>query len=96
MAAFLGTVARSVPQLWLLFILIVLPMNTLSGSGTPLESEPLRLQYVMQFSPSTHFVSWRRCTERRSWGKPEKRCAGRGTPRRRSPQRGIPEGKPPD
>jgi ABC-2 type transport system permease protein len=37
---FLGTVARSMPQLGLLFMLVYLPMNMLSGSNTPLESMP--------------------------------------------------------
>ncbi|WP_298379100.1 ABC transporter permease [Azospirillum sp.] len=55
---FLGTVARSMPQLGLLFILIVLPMNMLSGGFTPLESEPEWLQTAMQLSPSTHFVAF--------------------------------------
>jgi ABC-2 type transport system permease protein len=55
---FLGTVARSMPQLGLLFLLIAMPMNLLSGSNTPLESMPLALQTVMQISPSTHFVSF--------------------------------------
>jgi ABC-2 type transport system permease protein len=54
---FLGTLARSMPQLGLLFILIVLPMNLLSGSNTPLESMPQALQIVMQAVPSTHFVA---------------------------------------
>jgi ABC-2 type transport system permease protein len=35
---FLGTVARSMPQLGLLYLLIYMPMNMLSGSNTPLES----------------------------------------------------------
>jgi ABC-type multidrug transport system permease subunit len=55
---FLGTVARSMPQLGLLFILVFLPMNMLSGSNTPLESMPRWLATVMQASPSTHFVSF--------------------------------------
>lgn len=55
---FLGTVARSMPQLGLLFILIVLPMDMLSGGFTPLESEPEWLQTAMQLSPSTHFVAF--------------------------------------
>lgn len=54
---FLGTVSRSMPQLALLFILVVLPMNLLSGSTTPLEGMPEWLQNVMQFSPSTHYVA---------------------------------------
>ena len=55
---FLGTVARSMPQLGLLFILVFLPMNMLSGGNTPLESMPPWLATVMQASPSTHFVSF--------------------------------------
>ena len=55
---FLGTVARSMPQLGLLFMLVYLPMNMLSGSNTPLESMPPWLATVMQASPSTHFVSF--------------------------------------
>lgn len=55
---FLGTVARSMPQMGLLFILIVLPMNMLSGGFTPLESEPAWLQTAMQVSPSTHYVAF--------------------------------------
>jgi len=46
------------PQLGLLFMLIAMPMNLLSGSNTPLESMPPILQAVMQASPSTHFVSF--------------------------------------
>jgi ABC-2 type transport system permease protein len=55
---FLGTVARSMPQLGLLFMLIAMPMNMLSGSNTPLESMPQFFQIVMQVSPSTHFVAF--------------------------------------
>ncbi len=55
---FLGTIARSMPQLGLLTMLTVLPMNMLSGSNTPLESMPTWLSTIMQASPSTHFVSF--------------------------------------
>jgi ABC-2 type transport system permease protein len=55
---FLGTVANSMPQLGLLYILVSLPMNMLSGSNTPLESMPVWLQTAMQASPSTHFVAF--------------------------------------
>ena len=55
---FLGTVARSMPQLGLLYMLVYLPMNMLSGSNTPLESMPVWLATIMQASPSTHFVSF--------------------------------------
>ncbi|HUB65262.1 MAG TPA: ABC transporter permease, partial [Methylocella sp.] len=55
---FLATVARTMPQLGLLFMLVSVPMNVLSGSNTPLESMPRVLQIVMEASPSTHFVSF--------------------------------------
>jgi ABC-2 type transport system permease protein len=45
------------PQLGLLYLLVFLPMNMLSGSNTPLESMPPWLATIMQASPSTHFVS---------------------------------------
>lgn len=54
---FFGTVARSMPQLGLLFILAVLPMNLLSGAFTPLESMPAWLQHIIVFMPTTTFVS---------------------------------------
>src|SRR6185312_11604364 len=55
---FLGTMARSMPQLGLLYMLVFLPMNMLSGANTPLESMPRWLSTVMEASPSTHFVSF--------------------------------------
>jgi ABC-2 type transport system permease protein len=54
----LGTIARSMPQLGLLYIMIALPMNLLSGANTPVESMPPFLRTLMQASPSTHFVSF--------------------------------------
>ncbi|VTZ28292.1 putative transporter subunit: membrane component of ABC superfamily [Methylocella tundrae] len=53
---FLATVARSMPQLGLLYILVAMPLNILSGSNTPLESMPVVLSTIMMCSPSTHFV----------------------------------------
>jgi ABC-2 type transport system permease protein len=55
---YLSTIARTMPQLGLLYMLVALPMNILSGSNTPLESMPRILQIIMQASPSTHFVSF--------------------------------------
>jgi ABC-2 type transport system permease protein len=55
---FLGTVARSMPQLGLLYMLVAVPLNILSGNATPLESMPRWLAVMMQASPSTHFVSF--------------------------------------
>lgn len=55
---FLGTIARSMPQLGLLFLLVYLPLAMLSGSNTPLESMPHWLATIMQISPTVHFVSF--------------------------------------
>jgi ABC-2 type transport system permease protein len=54
---FLATLARSIPQFGLLSIPVIIPMLLLSGGTTPLDSMPTWLQWVMQVSPSTHFVS---------------------------------------
>ncbi|HEX6768634.1 MAG TPA: ABC transporter permease, partial [Candidatus Binatia bacterium] len=53
----LGTVARSMPQLGLLVILVILPLVLLSGAVTPRESMPQIVQTIMQGAPTTHFVS---------------------------------------
>jgi ABC-2 type transport system permease protein len=55
---FLATIARTMPQLGLLFILVAVPLNMLSGANTPLESMPPFLRTIMQASPSTHFVAY--------------------------------------
>ena len=55
---FLGTVARSMPQLGLLYLLVYLPLAMLSGANTPLESMPPWLATLMQASPTVHFVSF--------------------------------------
>ncbi len=54
----LGTIARSMPQLGLLYIMIALPLNLLSGANTPVESMPPLLRALMAASPATHFVSF--------------------------------------
>jgi ABC-2 type transport system permease protein len=54
---FLATIAKTMPQLGLLYILVAVPLNLLSGANTPLESMPPFLRAVMQASPSTHFVA---------------------------------------
>ena len=54
---FLGTVSRSMPQLGLLMILVLLPLQILSGGITPRESMPQIVQNIMLFAPTTHFVS---------------------------------------
>ncbi|QHO75575.1 ABC transporter permease [Bradyrhizobium sp. CCBAU 051011] len=55
---FLGTVARSMPQFGLLYMLVAIPMMILSGSYTPPESMPQFLRVVLQASSPTHFVSF--------------------------------------
>ncbi len=53
---FLGTLARSMPQFGLLMMLILLPLQILSGSTTPRESMPELVQFLMLAAPNTHFV----------------------------------------
>ena len=58
MGIFLGTVARSMPQLALLVMLVVLPLEVLSGGMTPRESMPEFVRTIMLAAPTTHFVSF--------------------------------------
>jgi len=53
----LGTLTRSMAQFGLLIIPVVVIMYLLSGGTTPQESMPDALRWIMQLSPSTHFVS---------------------------------------
>lgn len=55
---FLGTISRSMAQFALLLILVVLVLQLLSGGSTPVESQPVWLQYMTFFLPSRHFVSF--------------------------------------
>ncbi|MCK8485243.1 ABC transporter permease [Aliiroseovarius sp. S2029] len=54
----LATFTTSMPQFGLLSLPVLVIMNLLSGSTTPMESMPVWLQNVMQLSPSTHFVAF--------------------------------------
>ncbi|WP_417427326.1 ABC transporter permease [Hoeflea sp.] len=54
----LATFTTSMPQFGLLALPVLVIMNLLSGSVTPMESMPVWLQNVMQASPSTHFVAF--------------------------------------
>lgn len=56
MGIFLATVARNMPQFGMLMILVLLPLQMLSGGSTPRESMPQLVQDVMLFAPTTHFV----------------------------------------
>lgn len=54
----LATFTTSMPQFGLLAIPVLIIMNLLSGSTTPMENMPGWLQIAMQAAPSTHFVSF--------------------------------------
>lgn len=56
MGVVMGTIARSMPQFGLLLILIMLPLQMLSGGSTPRESMPEWVQQLMLAAPTTHFV----------------------------------------
>ena len=53
---FLATIARSMPQFGMLLILVLLPLQMLSGGTTPRESMPELVQFIMLGAPTTHFV----------------------------------------
>ncbi len=53
---FLGTISRNMPQLGLSMILVILPLQILSGGASPRESMPRLVQDIMQIAPTTHFV----------------------------------------
>jgi ABC-2 type transport system permease protein len=57
MGIFMATLARSMPQFGMLAVLILLPLQLLSGGFTPRESMPGFVQNVMLAAPSTHFVA---------------------------------------
>ncbi|SIP97115.1 ABC-2 type transporter [Rhizobium sp. RU33A] len=56
MGIFLATVAGSMPQFGLLLMLVLLPLQILSGGMTPRESMPEVIQWIMSAAPNTHFV----------------------------------------
>ncbi|WNL44159.1 ABC transporter permease [Dyella sp. BiH032] len=54
---FLATVARSMPQFGMLIVLVLVPLELLSGGTTPRESMPAFVRDVMLAAPTTHYVS---------------------------------------
>lgn len=54
---FLATLAGSMAQFALLFILVQMPMYMLSGALTPLEAMPDWLQVAVQLLPTKHYVA---------------------------------------
>jgi ABC-2 type transport system permease protein len=53
---FLATFARTMPQFALLMVLVLMPLQMLSGGVTPRESMPEFVQQIMIAAPTTHFV----------------------------------------
>ena len=53
----MATLARSMPQFGLLTVLVLLPLQLLSGGFTPRESMPELVQIVMLAAPTTHFAA---------------------------------------
>ncbi|MDX1526904.1 MAG: ABC transporter permease [Pseudidiomarina maritima] len=53
---FLASFARTMPQFGLLLILVILPMQILSGGMTPRESMPQVISWIMSAAPTTHFI----------------------------------------
>ena len=53
---FLATLARSMPQFGMLLLMVLLPLQMLSGGSTPRENMPELVQFVMLAAPNTHFV----------------------------------------
>jgi ABC-2 type transport system permease protein len=56
MGIFLATVAGTMPQFGMLLMLVLLPLQVLSGATTPRESMPQIIQDIMLAAPNTHFV----------------------------------------
>ena len=67
----LGTLATSMGQFGLLAMPVLVTMQLLSGSSTPLESMPVWLRYIMQvISPAPHFVAFAQAVLYRGAGLP--------------------------
>ncbi|RKP54545.1 ABC transporter permease [Pararobbsia silviterrae] len=56
MGIFMATLARSMPQFGMLLVLVLLPLQMLSGGNTPRESMPQIVQDIMLAAPTTHFI----------------------------------------
>jgi ABC-2 type transport system permease protein len=56
MGIFMATLARTMPQFGMLLVLVMLPLQMLSGGNTPRESMPQFAQDIMLAAPTTHFV----------------------------------------
>lgn len=54
----LATIARSMAQFSLLLIMVILPMQMLSGGMSPIEDQPPWLQSITFFFPSRHYLEF--------------------------------------
>jgi ABC-2 type transport system permease protein len=57
MGILLATISGSMPQFAMLLLLVLLPLEILSGGMTPRESMPEAVRYVMLAAPNTHFIA---------------------------------------
>ncbi|HWU63644.1 MAG TPA: ABC transporter permease [Ensifer sp.] len=53
----LAILAGSMPQFGLLLMLVLMPLEILSGATTPRESMPAAIQTIMLAAPNTHFIA---------------------------------------
>lgn len=56
MGIYMATLTRSMPQFGLLLMLVLMPMQMLSGGSTPRESMPEFIRDIMLAAPTTHFI----------------------------------------
>ncbi len=56
MGIMMATLARNMPQFGMLTVLVLLPLQMLSGGSTPRESMPQLVQDIMLAAPTTHYV----------------------------------------
>ena len=56
MGIYMATVAGTMPQFALLMMLVLIPLQVLSGGMTPRESMPELIQTIMLAAPNTHFI----------------------------------------
>lgn len=53
---YLATIARNMPQFGMLLLLVLIPLQMLSGGMTPRESMPEIIQTIMLIAPTTHYI----------------------------------------
>lgn len=56
MGIFLATLARGMPQFGMLLVLVLIPLEMLSGGVTPQENMPPFVREIMQLAPTSHFI----------------------------------------